>query len=534
MATLQTDTLRDLAAGVPSTQLVEGAMLEGTLNGERVLLARSNGVARAIGGQCSHYGAPLAQGLLVDDTVRCPLHHACYNLRTGEAICGPALSPVPTYEVAETAGVVRVLSKAAPPARPTMPRNNHGQVRTVVILGAGAAGVAAADMLRRKGYDGRLVMVGAEPDLPYDRPNLSKDYLAGTAPEEWLPIRPRAFYEENEIELILGERVSALDPEARELRMLSGRSPKYDRLLIATGSEAVRLPVATQKLRHVFTLRTLADCRAIIAASQHAKHAVVVGSSFIGLEVAAALRTRGIGVDVVAQNSIAFDRIFGPTLSAFIRRQHEAHGVTFHLRDNVRAVDETHVTLVSGARIPADLVVVGIGVRPSVAIAQWARLNVSEGVVVDQYLETSRPGIFAAGDIARWPDARTGEAVRAEHWAVALRQGQVAAANMLGERIPFAVTPFFWSQHYDTTIQYVGHQGTWDEISVDGDPDAHDCAATFRRAGQIVGVATIGRDIASLRAELDFEREASGALGGGTVETFAIGGAGAERALSRR
>jgi NADPH-dependent 2,4-dienoyl-CoA reductase/sulfur reductase-like enzyme len=256
----------------------------------------------------------------------------------------------------------------------------------------------------------------------------------------------------------------------------------------------------------VHTLRTLADARAIIAASRNARRAVVVGGSFIGLEVAASLRTRGIDVDLVAPSGMVFEKIFGPTLSVFIQRLHESNGVTFHLGTSVKAIDAGHVTLVSGKRLPADLVVVGIGVRPSVAVAQWARLEVAQGIVVDEFLETSKAGIFAAGDAARWHDRQSGESMRVEHWNIALRQGQTAARNMLGERVPFEAVPFFWSQHYDVAIKYVGQQATWDEVSVDGDPEARDCAVEYRRGGKVIAVATIGRDVESLRAERAFER----------------------------
>ena len=505
--------LRDLGAGVSSTELDDGAMIDGSLGGERVLLARSEGEVFAVGGLCTHYGTALSGGIVADCAVRCPMHHACFDLRTGEASCAPAMGALPTYDVTEVGGRIHIGARrpAAPaPVQRVTPRSTpqsaSDRPRTMVILGTGAAGTAAADMLRRRGFDGRLVMIGAEDELPYDRPNLSKDYLAGTACEEWLPLKPREFYVENEIELMLGHRVSAIDTEARELRTLRGRSPRYDRLLIATGAEPVRLPVSTQGLQHVFTLRTLADSRAIIAGAARARRAVVVGSSFIGLEAAAALRARGVGVDVVAPSGMVFDRLFGPTLSTFIQRLHESNGVKFHLGDSVRAIDRTHVTLVSGARIPADLVVVGIGVRPSVAVAQWARLEMADGVVVNELLESSRPGIFAAGDIARWPDHRIGVSTRVEHWNVALRQGQIAARNMLGERVPFEAVPFFWSQQYDVAIQYVGHQSMWDELSVDGDPQARDCAVEYRRGGKVVAVATIGRDVASLNAELAIER----------------------------
>jgi 3-phenylpropionate/trans-cinnamate dioxygenase ferredoxin reductase subunit len=496
---------RDLTAGIPATDLPEGSIVDGTVNDEPVVLVRSNGTTYAVGGACTHYGASLAGGIVTDDCIRCPLHHACFDLRSGAATRAPAMSPIATYDVVEADGVIRVGAKRAPASAPSRHAASD-DVRTIVILGTGAAGTAAADTLRGRGFDGRVVMIGAEDELPYDRPNLSKDHLAGTCGDEWLPIKPREFYKENEIELLLGHRVSAIDTQARELRTLKGQSPRYDRLLIATGSEAMGLPIPTHGLRQVHTLRTLADSRAIIAASRTAKRAVVVGGSFIGLEVAASLRTRGVEVDLVAPAGLAFDRIFGPTLSNSIRRLHESNGVTFHVGSSVKAIDATHVTLVNGARIPADFVVVGIGVRPSVAVAQWARLEVSQGIVVDEFLETSKPGIFAAGDVARWPDRNTGESVRVEHWNVALRQGQTAARNMLGEQVPFDAVPFFWSQHYDVAIKYVGQQGMWDELSIDGDPEARDCAVEYRRAGKVIAVATIGRDVESLRAELALER----------------------------
>ena len=505
----------DLTKGVSLSALADGGMLQGRVGDDGVLLARAGDSVFAVGAHCTHYRGQLADGLIVGGTVRCPLHHACFSLRTGDARCGPALAALPTYEVVEANGLVQVRDKKVASVErmeSTAERErapsiaNREAVRSVVIVGTGAAGTAAAEMLRREGYDGRLVMIGAEKDLPYDRPNLSKDYLAGTACDEWLPLKPEAFYRENGIELMLGQRVTAIDVDAREVRTLNGRSPKYDRLLLATGSEAVRLPIPTHGVRHVFTLRSLADSRAIIAAAQRGRRAVVVGSSFIGLEVSAALRARGLDVDVVAPSGIVFEGLFGPTISTFIQELHRSNGVRFHLNDSVRAIDETHVTLVSGKRITADLVVVGIGVRPSLAAAQWAHLRVADGVVVDEYLETSTPRIFAAGDIARWPDRRSGETMRVEHWSVAIRQGQTAARNMIGERVPFDVVPYFWSQHYDVTIQHVGRQGGWDELSVDGDPAARDCAVTYRRHGEVIAVATIGREIESLRAEVDLER----------------------------
>ena len=209
------------------------------------------------------------------------------------------------------------------------------------------------------------------------------------------------------------------------------------------------------------------------------------------------------------------ERLLGPQVGDFVRRLHEAHGVVFHLEDTATRIDERQVTLKQGGAIDADLVVVGVGVRPRLALAEQAGLAVDRGVLVDPYLETSAPGIFAAGDIARWPDPRSGTAIRVEHWAVAQRQGQTAALNMLGGRKPFDVVPFFWSQHYDVPINYVGHAENWDEVVIDGDLDARDCALRYVRGGRVLAVASINRDLESLRAEVEMEREAVQARVGG-------------------
>jgi apoptosis-inducing factor 3 len=248
--------------------------------------------------------------------------------------------------------------------------------------------------------------------------------------------------------------------------------------------------------------RSLADSRNLIARATCGCHAVVVGASFIGLEVAAALRHREVKVDVVAPEARLMERVLGPALGDFLRQLHESHGVVFHLGRTVTAIDAQLVRLDDGASIDASFVVVGIGVRPRVDLARQAGLAVDGGVLVDEYLETSAPGIFAAGDIACWPDALSGERLRIEHWVVAERQGQTAARNMLGQRERYAAVPFFWSQHYDIPIDYVGYAPVWDEIVQDGDPTTHDVALRFRQGGATRAVATIFRGRESLLAEV--------------------------------
>jgi NADPH-dependent 2,4-dienoyl-CoA reductase/sulfur reductase-like enzyme len=362
-------------------------------------------------------------------------------------------------------------------------------------------------MLRRLYYLGGIDMLSRDDAAPVDRPNLSKDYLAGSAPEEWIPLRGDDFYADNAIELRLKATVAALDPRAREVVLADGGKVPYDRLLMATGAEPVRLPVPGADKTHVHTLRSLADSRAIVALAKTARRAVVIGAGFIGLEAAAALRAREIEVHVVAPEKRPMEHVLGPAMGDFVRALHEEHGVVFHLEDTAIAIDGKQMKLKSGGMLEADLVVVGVGVRPRLDLAEKAGLTLDRGVVVDAFLQTSAPGIFAAGDIVRWPDPHCGQAIRVEHWAVAERQGQIAALNMLGLREKFDAVPFFWSQHYDIPINYVGHAEKWDELAIEGDIAGKDCLLRFKTRGRTLAVASIFRDLASLQAELAMEKE---------------------------
>ena len=497
----------DLTSGVALGDLPDGGIVLGNVETEEVILVRRGDEFFAVGAQCTHYHGPLAEGLIVDDTVRCPWHHACFSLRTGDAVRAPALDPLPCWRVERIGDKAFVREKLAGPVpRKSSPaEGSTGTPTSVVIVGGGAAGLAAADMLRREGYQGTVTMISADDSAPYDRPNLSKDFLAGTAPDDWIPLRAPEYYAERHIKLMLDSRASSIDVRQKRVQLEDGRQIEFGALLIATGADPVRLNIPGATDSQIHYLRTFADSRAIVAKATTAKRAVVVGASFIGLEVAASLRARGIAVHVVGPESVPLERVLGPEVGGVVRDLHESHGVAFHLGKTVDRIDGSRVTLSDGTRLDADFVVLGVGVRPSIALGAQAGLAIDRGITVDAYLETSAPGVFAAGDVARWPDRHSGDRIRVEHWVVAERQGQVAARNILGQRHPFDAVPFFWSQHYDVAINYIGHAERWDAIAIDGSLAARDCAVSYKRGDRTLAVATISRDLESLRAERAFE-----------------------------
>jgi NADPH-dependent 2,4-dienoyl-CoA reductase/sulfur reductase-like enzyme/nitrite reductase/ring-hydroxylating ferredoxin subunit len=493
----------DLAKGVAESELADGKLL-GHVGEDDVLVVRTAEGLLAVDAHCTHYHGPLAEGLVDGYTVRCPWHHACFDLRTGEAVRAPALNPVSCWTVELRDNRIFVRGKRAPAKPVTLAAKDA--TKNIVIVGGGAAGFAAAEMLRRHGFDGSVTMLSSDDAPPVDRPNLSKDYLAGSAPEDWLPLRPDDFYSESRIDLRLNTEVTGIDVKARQVLVAGKPNMAYDRLLLATGAEPVKLSIPGADQPHVHVLRTLHDSRAIIADAKTSRQAVVIGASFIGLEAAASLRARDVEVHVVAPEAKPMARVLGEEMGDFVRKLHQQHGVAFHLEDTVTEIGRDRVTLKSGGTLEANLVVVGVGVRPRLALAEKAGLAMDRGVTVNAYLETSAPDIFAAGDIARWPDPYLGENIRVEHWVVAERQGQTAARNMLGMKEVFEAVPFFWSQHYDIPINYVGHAEQWDETKIEGSIESKDCVVRYKRGGKVLAVASIFRDVESLQAELAMER----------------------------
>lgn len=500
----QTDTTPsgpDLTQGVPLRSIPPGQRLAGHVDGAAVLLVRLDDGFHAVSGTCTHYGGPLAEGLLVDGEIRCPWHHACFSLRTGAALRAPAFAPLATWRTEVVGDTVFV--RAQNTATPASPPHRGTEPGRIVIVGGGAAGFAAAQRLRGLGFTGTVSMLSADTAEPCDRPNLSKDYLAGTAPEEWIPLQDPAFYAEHGIDLRLDCEVTAIVPTNRCVLTASGERIPYDVLLIATGAEPVRLPLPGFDRPNVFALRTLADARAIIAACANASSVAFIGAGFIGMEAAGALRARGLEVHVVAPDEVPMARVLGREVGAFIAGLHEHQGVVFHLRTTATTFDGNTLALKDGTAVRADVVIVGVGVEPRTQLAAAAGLAVQDGILVDEHLQTSSPGIYAAGDVARYPHGA--DRVRIEHWVHAERQGQAAAINLLGGEQAFTDVPFFWTNHYGLDIRCTGVTQGWDEIRIDGSLPDRDFTARYYRAGKLIAAVSAGRDLENLSVEAELQ-----------------------------
>jgi NADPH-dependent 2,4-dienoyl-CoA reductase/sulfur reductase-like enzyme/nitrite reductase/ring-hydroxylating ferredoxin subunit len=493
----------DLRAGVDVATLRDGEPLLGQVDDNAVVLVRAADEFFAVGATCTHWSGPLADGIVTGEQIRCPWHHACFSLRTGEVLSPPALAALPRWRTSVREGRVYVEEKLDYAGmRAPAPASTR---RPMVIVGAGAAGMIAAETLRKEGYDGRIVLVDPEADAPYDRPNLSKDFLAGNAPEEWLQLRGDDFWRELNIERVVAA-VEFLDPTGRRMGLSNGNAVEYDTALLATGAAAIRPPIPGGEQAHVHVLRTRADCTRLIGTLAAKPRVVIAGASFIGLEAAAALRQRGVDVTVVAPEAVPFARVLGEEIGRMLQARHEREGVTMRLGRTIKQINERDVVLDNGDILPADVVLLGVGVRPALQLAESASLRVDKGVIVDEYLQTSARGIYAAGDIARYPDPRTGELIRIEHWVLAQRQGQTAARNMLGRKEAFTAAPFFWTTQYDVTVSYVGHAGAWDSMQVSGSIEDLDCTVAYLQGGEARAIVTINRDTVSLNAEVAFER----------------------------
>lgn len=480
-------------------ELRNGEMRQVEVDGVEVLLARVGDRFYAVGAHCTHYGAPLAEGVLCGERIICPWHHACFNATTGEMEEPPALDALPRYDVRVEAGHVIVsLSEDAGDRRVArMSRRAPNDARLFVILGGGAAGYMAAQTLREDGFTGRILLISDDGHLPYDRPNLSKDYLAGNLGADALPLRSEEFFREHEIEIELNRKVARVEAANKIIRFSDGASLRYDALLVATGGEPRTLPVPGADLGNVFTLRSRDDAERIIASLGTARRAAVIGASFIGMETASSLAARGLSVTVVAPESVPFEHTLGAEIGALFQKLHEENGVRFRLGAKLARFEGQRrveaVILESGERIEADLVIVGAGVKPATEFLEGVEKTKDGRVVVDNRLRAAED-LYAAGDIASFPDARTGERAHIEHWRTAMQQGRVAAHNMAGREAIYASVPFFWTQQFDLVLTYVGHATKWDEVIVQGSIEGRDFLAFYVRDGRALAVAGVNRD----------------------------------------
>ena len=481
----------DFTQGIALADIPDTGVVSGHVGDDAVLLARVDGQLHAVSGSCTHYGGPLGEGLRVGDEIRCPWHHACFSLRTGQALKAPAFAALAcwTVEVVDNLAFVRASADAAVEASPAP---KHAPPSRVVLIGGGAAAFACAQRLRERGFDGSLVMLSADADPPCDRPNLSKDYLAGTAAEEWIPLQSPEFYTDSRIDLHLDCEVTSIDPTAKRVTTAGGETLDYDALVLATGSEPNHLSLPGFDLPNVYALRSQADSRALLAGIESATSVAIIGAGFIGLEAAGALRSRGLDVHVIAPEALPLSRIVGDALARDLLQRHRNQGVQFHLQSQTASFDGKALTLASGETINADAVLVGVGVKPRTALAQAAGLAVDNGILVDPYLRTSVDGIYAAGDVASYPHG--GGRARVEHWVHAERMGQCVADNLLGAVRSFDDPPFFWTHHYGTDLRYLGHGRGWTSVELEGSPADNDCLARYYRDGALIAAAAIGRD----------------------------------------
>ena len=469
-------------------------------DGAAVLIANVDGEYFAVSPECTHWSGPLDEGMICGHTVMCPWHHACFDLRDGKPTEPPALDGLSSYSTTLEGGDLVV---DLTPKETDSPKVTAEKDLLMVIVGGGAAGQAAAEELRHQGFDGQITIISEASAVPVDRPNLSKDYLAGHADPDWIPLRSPDWYSENAVEIRLNTAVTKVDTAQNRLELSNGETLNYHKLLLATGGKPRKLDITGHELSGVFTLREWKDADAIMEACASARKAVVIGSSFIGMEVAAALAGgHELEVTVISPDTVPFERTLGKDIGQMFQAEHESHNVCFRLEDKVTEFvghdgKLTHVILKDGEKIPADLAVVGIGVQPNTTFLQDSGLDIGKdgSILTSQYLQSSHPDIFAAGDIARWQDGN-GESQRIEHWRVALQHGKTAARNMLGKlESTLDNVPFFWTTQWDISLAYVGHATVWDEIIYQhGNPSEKTFVGYYLKEGKLQAAVGVNRD----------------------------------------
>ncbi len=481
-------------------ELAEGRSKRVEIGEEKILLVRDGDAVRAYVAACPHAGAPLEEGAVCEGRLICPWHKAVFRVSDGALLEPPALEALARYPVrVDEHGAVLVSPERIPPGLPEPARDP----RTMVIVGAGAAGMAAAAALREFGFGGDIVLIGQEPGLPYDRTSLSKFVMSGEMQPDAVPVlRPAEFFAQQRIQRIETE-VVRLDAAGKRVETKDGRSLSYDAALIATGGVPKRPGIPGAGLPGVAVLRDRADAAAIVDGVREGARAVILGGSFIGLEAASGLRKRGVEVVVVTPEPVPFGKQFGSRLGRMFKALHEANGVTFRMGAQAARIEGDGrvegVVLEDGTRLAADLVIAGIGVRPATGFVEGLTLAEDGGIPVDATMRAA-DGLYAAGDVALFPLPCEAKTARVEHWRVAQQHARVAARNMLGApggEECYGGVPFFWTYHYGKRFDYLGHASAWDEVVVDGDTEEHRFVAFLVSMGLVVGVLGCQRERAT-------------------------------------
>lgn len=467
-----------------------GALRPVEVDGESVLLFRDGDAVYAVAGTCPHAGAPLIDGLRHGDKIICPWHKAAFCLRTGAVLEPPAVDGLARFEVRLEAGRIKLSHPA------DAPKQSSPDARCFAIVGGGAAGALAAQTLRQEGFAGRIVILDRENRVPYDRTVLSKYFLSGEQGAEKSPLQSQSFYRQHGIERLTAE-VTRVDAAERRITFADGFVLHYDAALLATGGSPKRPPIAGADGPNVFVLRNRTDADAILARAERSDRAVILGTGFIGMEVAASLRERGLDVTVIAQDQAPFEKQLGARIGGIFTRLHESRGVTFRFNEQIAAIERDargpSIVLKSGEKVQADLVVIGFGVAPETGYIGGVDRNDDGSLTVDPHLRAA-DRLFAAGDIARFPLHGDGDPIRVEHWRVAEQQGRVAALNMLGRNVRYDAVPVFWTIQYMKQLTYIGHATGWDDIVVHGDLEKPEFIAYYVKTGRVVAAIGVDRD----------------------------------------
>lgn len=457
-------------------------------DGTPVLLVREGDTVHAVAATCPHAGGPLAQGVYHAGRIICPWHKATFCVRTGALLEPPAVDGLQRFAARVENDRILLSAPAQAPEAPAA-----ADSRCFAIIGGGGAGALAAQTLREEGFAGRIVILDRENRVPYDRTLLSKYVLSGQQGGEKSPLQAQSFYRRLGIERLTAE-VTRLDAAERRITCADGRVLRYDAAFVATGGAPKRPSLPGADGPDVFLLRNRADAEAILARAERSERAVVLGASFIGMEVAASLRERGLDITVVAQQQAPFEKQLGARIGGVFTRLHERHGVAFRFGQEAAAIEDGGtVVLASGERLEADFVVIGFGVRPVTDFLHGVDRNQDGSLTVDASLRVA-DGLFAGGDVARFPLRGDGPPIRVEHWRVAEQHGRLAALAMLGRVVRYEAVPVFWTIQYLKRLDTIGHAEDWDDVVVHGDLEKPEFIAYYVKDGHVAAAVALDRD----------------------------------------